>query len=59
MSTLQVADQNPSTFGGKLVIIVPPLVLTLGLEANTMDPAHLIRVLSIVNFKILIALALK
>ncbi len=43
---LQVGDQNPSLFKGKLVIIVPPLVLTSILEANTMDPTRLIPILS-------------
>jgi hypothetical protein len=43
---LQVGDQNPSLFKGKLGIIVPPLVLTSILEANTMDPTSLIPILS-------------
>ncbi len=47
VNSLQVAEQNPSMFKGKLGIIVPPLVLMTILEANTMDPAHLIPILSI------------
>ncbi len=43
---LQVGEQNSSSFKRKLGIIVPPLVLTSVLEANTMDPSHLIPALS-------------
>jgi hypothetical protein len=46
VALLQVADQNPSMFKGKLGMVVPPLVLTTVLNSNTMDPAHLIPVLS-------------
>jgi hypothetical protein len=46
VNTLQVGDQNASSFKGKLGIVVPPLVLTMILAADTMDPAHLIPVLS-------------
>ncbi len=45
VNLLQVAEQNPSTFKGKLGLIIPPLVLTTILEANTMDPADLIPIL--------------
>jgi hypothetical protein len=43
---LQAADQNPSVFKGKLGIVIPPLVLTSILEADTMIPASLIPILS-------------
>jgi hypothetical protein len=45
VDALQVADQNPSVFKGKLGMIVPPLVLTSMLEAETMNPAELIPIL--------------
>ena len=45
VSSLQVAKQNPSSFKGKLRLIVPPLVLTTILEANTIDPTKLIPIL--------------
>jgi len=43
---LQAADQNPSVFKGKLGIVIPPLVLTSILKADTMIPASLIHILS-------------
>jgi len=43
---LQAADQNPSVFKGKLGIVIPPLVLTSILKADTMIPASLIPILS-------------
>jgi hypothetical protein len=42
----EAADQNPSVFKGKLGIVIPPLVLTSILEADTMIPANLIPILS-------------
>jgi hypothetical protein len=46
VNTWQAGDQNPSSFKGKLGIVAPPLVLTSILVVDTMDPAHLIPVLS-------------
>jgi hypothetical protein len=45
VEALQVTDQNPSVFKGKLGMIVPPLVLSSMLEAETMNPAELIPIL--------------
>jgi hypothetical protein len=43
---LQVAEQNPSMFRGKVSLIIPPLVLVTILEADITDPASLIPLLS-------------
>ncbi len=46
VASLIVPDQNPSVFCRKTSLVIPPLGLTLILEANTLCPATLIPLLS-------------
>jgi hypothetical protein len=46
VSALTTPEQNPSVFRGKSSLVVPPLVLTTIMEANTLCPATLILILS-------------
>jgi hypothetical protein len=46
VDALQVADQNPAVFRGKLGLIIPPLVSVEILATDTTDPAALIPLLS-------------
>lgn len=45
VTMLQVTEQNPSTFMGILILIIPPSILTTILDTNTMDPTQLIPIL--------------
>ncbi len=46
VNNIQVPEQNPPVFHGKLSLCIPPIVLTAILEAKALVPADLIPILS-------------
>ena len=46
VASLKPQDQNAAVYKGKQVLIVPPLVSVSILEANTLQPASLVPILS-------------
>jgi hypothetical protein len=46
VASLVIPDQNPPVFRGQSSLIIPPLVLTTVVDANTLCPASLIPIMS-------------